>query len=67
MKSMLSNTVSSSNYKTLATDRYHDHLLMANWKLDARLTAALKKDASGVGALIVGDGKSASQPLLAAT
>ena len=43
LKSMLSNTVSSSNYKTLAQIGI--------------TTAALKKDASGVGALIVGDGK----------
>ncbi|MCQ8985278.1 flagellar filament capping protein FliD [Escherichia albertii] len=60
LKSMLSNTVSSSNYKTLAqmgitTDPSNGKLEL---ELDAdKLTAALKKDASGVGALIVGDGK----------
>lgn len=55
LKSMLSNTVSSSSYKTLAqigitTDP-------SDGKLELDAIAALKKDASGVGALIVGDGK----------
>ncbi|EGM8070288.1 flagellar filament capping protein FliD [Escherichia albertii] len=58
LKSMLSNTVSSSNYKTLAQMGITTDPSNGKLELDAdKLTAALKKDASGVGALIVGDGK----------
>ena len=58
LKSMLSNTVSSSNYKTLAQIGITTDPSDGKLELDAdKLTAALKKDASGVGALIVGDGK----------
>ncbi|EPP4907784.1 flagellar filament capping protein FliD [Escherichia albertii] len=58
LKSMLSNTVSSSNYKTLAQMGITTDPSDGKLELDAdKLTAALKKDASGVGALIVGDGK----------
>ena len=58
LKSMLSNSLSSSSYKTLAqigitTDPSDGKLELDNDKL----TAALKKDSSGVGALLVGDGK----------
>ncbi|MDZ4030923.1 flagellar filament capping protein FliD [Kluyvera ascorbata] len=59
LKSVLSNSLSTSSYKTLAqigitTDPTDGKLELDNDKL----TAALKKDSSGVGALIVGDGKS---------
>ena len=58
LKSMLSNTVSSSNYKTLAQIGITTDPSDGKLERDAdKLTAALKKDASGVGALIVGDGK----------
>ncbi|MCZ9034161.1 flagellar filament capping protein FliD [Escherichia albertii] len=58
LKSMLGNTVSSSNYKTLAQMGITTDPSNGKLELDAdKLTAALKKDASGVGALIVGDGK----------
>lgn len=58
LKSMLSNTVSSSNYKTLVQMGITTDPSNGKLELDAdKLTAALKKDASGVGALIVGDGK----------
>lgn len=58
LKSMLSNTISSSNYKTLAQIGITTDPSDGKLELDAdKLTAALKKDASGVGALIVGDGK----------
>ncbi|MCZ9078587.1 flagellar filament capping protein FliD [Escherichia albertii] len=58
LKSMLSNTVSSSNYKTLAQMGITTDPSDGKLELDAdKLTAALKKNASGVGALIVGDGK----------
>ncbi|MCZ9148007.1 flagellar filament capping protein FliD [Escherichia albertii] len=58
LKSMLSNTVGSSNYKTLAQMGITTDPSNGKLELDAdKLTAALKKDASGVGALIVGDGK----------
>ncbi|EJZ0947794.1 flagellar filament capping protein FliD [Escherichia albertii] len=58
LKSMLSNTVISSNYKTLAQMGITTDPSDGKLELDAdKLTAALKKDASGVGALIVGDGK----------
>ncbi|EJH7389576.1 flagellar filament capping protein FliD [Shigella flexneri] len=58
LKSMLSNTVSSSSYKTLAQIGITTDPSDGKLELDAdKLTAALKKDASGVGALIVGDGK----------
>lgn len=69
LKSMLSNTVSSSNYKTLAQMGITTDPSDGKLELDAdKLTAALKKDASGVGALIVGDGKKpASPPPLALT
>lgn len=69
LKSMLSNTVSSSNYKTLAQMGITTDPSNGKLELDAdKLTAALKKDASGVGALIVGDGKKpASPPPLALT
>ncbi|ENB4892962.1 flagellar filament capping protein FliD [Escherichia albertii] len=61
LKSMLSNTVSSSNYKTLAQMGITTDPSNGKLELDAdKLTAALKKDASGVGALIVGDGKKTS-------
>ncbi|HED1421446.1 TPA: flagellar filament capping protein FliD [Kluyvera georgiana] len=58
LKSMLSNSLSTSSYKTLAqigitTDPSDGKLELDNDKL----TAALKKDASGVGELLVGDGK----------
>ena len=58
LKSMLSNSLSSSSYKTLAqigitTDPSDGKLELDNDKL----TAALKKDSSGVGDLLVGDGK----------
>ncbi|HDG1668487.1 flagellar filament capping protein FliD [Kluyvera ascorbata] len=58
LKSMLSNSLSTSSYKTLAqigitTDPSDGKLELDNDKL----TAALKKDSSGVGALLVGDGK----------
>lgn len=58
LKSMLSNTVSSSAYKTLAQIGITTDPSNGKLELDAdKLTAALKKDSTGVGALIVGDGK----------
>lgn len=58
LKSVLSNTLSSSSYKTLAqigitTDPSNGQLKID----DTKLSAALQKDSSGVGQLIVGDGK----------
>lgn len=58
LKSALSNTLSSSAYKTLSqigitSDPSTGQLNIS----DDKLSAALKKDSSGVGALIVGDGK----------
>lgn len=58
LKSALSNTLSSSTYKTLAqigitSDPSTGKLEIA----DDKLSAALKKDSSAVGTLIVGDGK----------
>lgn len=58
LKSVLSNTLSSSSYKTLAqigitTDPGNGQLKID----DTKLNAALQKDSSGVGQLIVGDGK----------
>ena len=58
LKSMLSNSLSTSSYKTLAqigitTDPSDGKLELDNDKL----TAALKKDSSGIGDLLVGDGK----------
>ena len=58
LKSMLSNTVSSSAYKTLAQVGITTDPSNGKLELDAdKLTAALKKDSTGVGSLIVGDGK----------
>ncbi|SQC33478.1 flagellar filament capping protein FliD [Kluyvera cryocrescens] len=58
LKSVLSNTASSSAFKTLSqigitTDPSNGQLKID----DDKLTAALKKDSAGVGTLIVGDGK----------
>lgn len=58
LKSMLSNTVSSSSFKTLAQIGITTDPSDGQLELDAdKLSAALKKDLSGVGTLIVGDGK----------
>ncbi|MCV5539034.1 flagellar filament capping protein FliD, partial [Escherichia coli] len=59
LKSMLSNTVSSSNYKTLAqigitSDASTGKLEIATDKLQT----ALKKDAAGISEMFIGDGKS---------
>lgn len=58
LKSILSNTASSSSFKTLAqigitTDPSTGDLTVDKTKLESALT----KDASGVGTMIVGDGK----------
>lgn len=58
LKSMLSNSASSSQFKTLAQIGISTDPSTGQLELDAdKLTAALKKDATGVGTLIVGDGK----------
>jgi len=58
LKSVLSNTLSSSSYKTLAQIGVTSDPSTGQLKVDDdKLAAALKKDASGVGELIVGDGK----------
>ncbi|MFH0474150.1 flagellar filament capping protein FliD [Kluyvera ascorbata] len=58
LKSMLSNSLSTSSYKTLAQIGITTDPSDGKLELDSdKLTAALKKDSSGVGALLVGDGK----------
>ena len=58
LKSALSNTLSSSAYKTLAQIGVTSDPSTGQLNVDDnKLSAALKKDSSGVGALIVGDGK----------
>lgn len=58
LKSMLSNAVSSSQYKSLSQIGITTDPSTGQLELDAdKLTAALKKDSTGVGTLIVGDGK----------
>lgn len=58
LKSMLSNSASSSQFKTLAQIGISTDPSTGQLELDAdKLTAALKKDSTGVGTLIVGDGK----------
>ena len=52
------NSASSSQFKTLAQIGISTDPSTGQLELDAdKLTAALKKDATGVGTLIVGDGK----------
>lgn len=58
LKSVLSNTLSSSSYKTLAQIGVTTDPSTGKLELDEKkLTEALKKDSAGVGTLIVGDGK----------
>ncbi|MFG0517330.1 flagellar filament capping protein FliD [Kluyvera intermedia] len=58
LKSVLSNTLSSSSYKTLAQIGVTTDPSTGKLELDdKKLTEALKKDSAGVGTLIVGDGK----------
>ncbi|MEX3021583.1 flagellar filament capping protein FliD [Kluyvera sp. STS39-E] len=58
LKSMLSNTLSSSSYKTLAQIGVTSDPSTGQLEIDDdKLAAALKKDSAGVGTLIVGDGK----------
>lgn len=58
LKSALSNTLSSSAYKTLAQIGVTSDPSTGQLNVDDdKLSAALKKNSSGVGALIVGDGK----------
>ena len=58
LKSVLSNTMSSSSYKTLAQIGVTTDPSTGKLELDEKkLTEALKKDSAGVGTLIVGDGK----------
>ncbi|HAT1569315.1 TPA: flagellar filament capping protein FliD [Kluyvera cryocrescens] len=58
LKSALSNTLSTSTYKTLAQIGITSDPSTGQLNVDDdKLSAALKKDSSGVGALIVGDGK----------
>ena len=58
LKSALSNTLSSSAYKTLAQIGVTSDPSTGQLNVDDnKLSAALNKDSSGVGALIVGDGK----------
>ncbi|QGH29650.1 flagellar filament capping protein FliD [Kluyvera intermedia] len=58
LKSVLSNTLSSSSYKTLAQIGVTSDPSTGQLEVDDdKLAAALKKDSAGVGTLIVGDGK----------
>lgn len=58
LKSALSNTLSSSSYKTLAQIGITSDPSTGELEVDDdKLSAALKKDSSAVGTLIVGDGK----------
>jgi len=58
LKSVLSNTLSTSSYKTLAQIGVTTDPSTGKLELDdKKLTEALKKDSAGVGTLIVGDGK----------
>ncbi|WP_333009865.1 flagellar filament capping protein FliD [Kluyvera sichuanensis] len=58
LKSALSNTLSTSSYKTLAQIGITSDPSTGELKVDDdKLSAALKKDSSAVGTLIVGDGK----------
>ena len=58
LKSALSNTASSSAFKTLAQIGITSDPSTGQLKIDdTKLTAALKKDSADVGQLIVGDGK----------
>ncbi|MFU0884455.1 flagellar filament capping protein FliD [Kluyvera sichuanensis] len=58
LKSALSNTLSSSTYKTLAQIGVTSDPSTGQLEVDDdKLSAALKKDSSAVGTLIVGDGK----------
>lgn len=58
LKSALSNTASASAFKTLAQIGITSDPSTGQLKIDdTKLTAALKKDSSDVGQLIVGDGK----------
>ena len=58
LKSVLSNTLSSSSYKTLAQIGVTSDPSTGQLKVDdTKLSAALQKDSAGVGTLIVGDGK----------
>ncbi|MFJ2975087.1 flagellar filament capping protein FliD [Kluyvera sp. NPDC087067] len=58
LKSVLSNTLSSSSYKTLAQIGVTTDPSTGKLEIDdKKLTEALKKDSAGVGTLIVGDGK----------
>ncbi|VDZ82680.1 flagellar filament capping protein FliD [Kluyvera intermedia] len=58
LKSILSNTLSSSSYKTLAQIGVTSDPSTGQLEIDdKKLTEALKKDSAGVGTLIVGDGK----------
>ncbi|WP_313157959.1 flagellar filament capping protein FliD [Kluyvera cryocrescens] len=58
LKSVLSNTASSSAFKTLAQIGVTSDPSTGQLEIDDdKLAAALKKDSAGVGTLIVGDGK----------
>ncbi|MFU0912924.1 flagellar filament capping protein FliD [Kluyvera intermedia] len=58
LKSVLSNSLSSSSYKTLAQIGVTSDPSTGQLEVDDdKLAAALKKDSAGVGTLIVGDGK----------
>ena len=58
LKSALSNTLSSSSFKTLAQIGVTSDPSTGQLEIDDdKLSAALKKDSSAVGTLIVGDGK----------
>ncbi|MGE6979968.1 flagellar filament capping protein FliD [Kluyvera intermedia] len=58
LKSVLSNTLSSSSYKTLAQIGVTSDPSTGQLEVDDdKLASALKKDSAGVGTLIVGDGK----------
>ncbi|MFP5596311.1 flagellar filament capping protein FliD [Kluyvera sp. 142486] len=58
LKSALSNTLSTSSYKTLAQIGITSDPSTGELEVDDdKLSAALKKDSSAVGTLIVGDGK----------
>lgn len=58
LKSALSNTASASTFKTLAQIGITSDPSTGQLKIDdTKLTAALKKDSTDVGQLIVGDGK----------
>jgi Flagellar capping protein len=58
LKSMLTNTLSSSSFKTLAQIGITSDASTGKLEVsDEKLEAALKKDASGVGDMFVGDGK----------